>query len=74
MTGRPKDTPEPPGIKQNLAIDQMERWTTACRMWTDCDDCPHDRICERLGDFLIGYLSRPHVSVRIRILASSSIP
>ncbi len=74
MTGRPKGTPEPPGIKQNPAIDQLERWTKACRMWNDCDDCPHDRVCERLGDFLINYLSSPHVSVRIRILASSSIP
>jgi len=70
---RVKGVPDDPDVRPNPAIDLMERWTTACKMWNDCNDCPFGHPCQNLGDFLITYLSNPHLAVRIKLICSSSI-
>jgi hypothetical protein len=70
---RPKDVPDDPHVRENPALDQVERWTKACQVWNDCNECPHQRACEQVGDMVIGYLSNPHLAVRIKLICSSSI-
>jgi hypothetical protein len=70
---RVKGVPDDPDVRPNTAIDLMERWTTACKMWNDCNECPHQRACQQVGDMVIGYLSNPHLAIRIRLICSSSI-
>jgi hypothetical protein len=70
---RQKGVPDDPDVRPNPALDQLERWTKACTVWNDCETCPHQHACHNLGDFLITYLSNPHLAVRIKVICSSSI-
>ena len=71
MGRRGKD--EPPDVTANPALDQLERWTKACRMWNYCQECTYAHVCENVGDLLIGYLSHSSLTLRIRLIASSSV-
>ena len=70
---RQKDVPDDPSVRPNPAIDQVERWQKACTVWNDCETCPHQHACRAVGDMVIGYLSNPHLAIRIKLICSSSI-